>query len=131
MRRSVGRIVLAAVFILLSLNAWKEVASAMIGDSESPALLTGLQALCGVIAAAVAWASWAGARWAPAVALLYGVVAGGMVAGLGPMLDLPAEARGGLWMGAAIILAFALVSAWWLRRSLRREGARESASIVS
>jgi hypothetical protein len=129
MRRSVGGVVLAVVFGLLSLNAWWQVGENALGGS--PAMLISLQVLCGVVAAVTAWGSWTSARWAPAAALLYGLVAGGMVAGLGPMLDLPPESRGGLWTGAAMILAFALVSAWWLRRSLRREDARESAGVVS
>ena len=125
MRRSRGRMVLAAVFGLLSLSAWYQAADAALGRSDDPAMLMGLQTITGAAAAAAAWGSWAGARWAPAAALLYGVIAGGMVAGLGPMLDMAADERGGLWTGAAIILAFALASAWWLRRSLRREGAME------
>ena len=130
MRRSVSGVVLAVVFGLLSLNAWWQVGENALGGG-SPAMLIALQVLCGVLAAVAAWGSWTSARWAPSAALLYGLVAGGMVAGLGPMLDLPPESRGGLWTGAAIILAFALVSAWWLRRSLRREDARESARVMS
>jgi hypothetical protein len=129
MRRPIGRIVLAIVFGLLSLNAWWQVADN--ASSGSPAMLIALQVVCGVFAAVTAWGSWTGARWAPAAALLYGVAAAGMVAGLGPMLGLPAEERGGLWTGAAVILAFALLSAWWLRRSLRREDAPEPERVVS
>ncbi len=131
MRRSVGRILLAVVFALLSLNGWSQAGEGVIGASGAPPLLNGLQVVCGIVAAVAAWGSWSGARWAPAVSLLYGAIAGGMVAGLGPMLDLPAESRAGLWTGAAIILAFALVSAWWLRRSLRREDARAAARVVT
>ena len=129
MRRSIGGIVLAVIFGLLSLNAWWQVRDNVV--NSAPAMLIALQVACGVVAAVTAWGSWTGARWAPTVALLYGLVAGGMVAGLGPMLDLPAESRGGLWLGAAIILAFAVASAWWLRRSLRRAKASESARVVS
>ena len=130
MRRSIGGVVLAVVFGLLSLNAWWQVGENALGGG-SPAMLIALQVLCGVVAAVAAWGSWTSARWGTSAALIYGVVAGGMVAGLGPMLDLPPESRGGLWTGAAIILAFALVSAWWLRRSLRREDMHESPSVTS
>ena len=43
-----------------------------------------------------------------------------MVVSLGPMLDMPVEERGGLWMGGAIILVFSLGCAWYLRRATRR-----------
>lgn len=129
-RRPVGRRVLAVVFALLALSAWWQVVNDVIGSNDSPPILTALQAIVGAMAAAAAWGGWIGARWAPAFALLYGVIAGGMVAGLGPMLDLPAESRGGLWSGAAMILVFGLLTAWWLRRSLRRERERETSHIV-
>lgn len=130
MRRSRSRVVLAVVFALLAVNAWWQVANDVMGSNDSPPTLTALQTIVGATAAMAAWGSWIGARWAPLVALLYGLIAGGMVVGLGPMLDLPAESRGGLWMGAAMILAFAVLSAWWLRRSLQRERARETAHVV-
>jgi hypothetical protein len=130
MRRPRGRVVVAVVFGLLALNAWWQVIADISGMSSEPRLLTGWQALCGVLAVAAAWGSWAGAAWVPAVAVLYGIVAGAMVVGLGPILDLPAESRNGLWTGGAIVLAFGLWSAWWLRRSLRRERARETSHIV-
>jgi hypothetical protein len=130
MRRSRSRVVLAVVFALLAVNAWWQVVNDVMGSNDSPPILTALQTIVGATAAMAAWGSWIGARWAPLVALLYGLIAGGMVAGLGPMLDLPAESRGGLWMGAAMILAFAVLSAWWLRHSLRRERARETSHVV-
>ena len=121
---------LAVVFALLGLSAWFQVVGDVMDRSNEPLSITGLQVIVGATALATAWGSWVGARWAPVLALLYGLIAGGMVASLGPMLDLPSESRSGLWMGAAIILVFALISAWWLRRSLRRERARESPHIV-
>jgi hypothetical protein len=129
-RRSRARMVLAVVFVLLASSAWWQVVNDVTGANDSPRILTFLQAIVGAMAAAAAWGSWIGARWAPAFALLYGVIAGGMVASLGPMLDLPAESRSGLWFGAAMILAFGLLTAWWLQRSLRRERERETSHIV-
>jgi hypothetical protein len=129
-RRPLGRRVLAVVFALLALSAWWQVVNDVTGANDSPRILTFLQAIVGATAAVAAWGSWIGARWASAFALLYGVIAGGMVAGLGPMLDLPAESRDGLWFGAAMILVFGLLTAWWLRRSLRRERERETSHIV-
>jgi len=114
-RRPVGRIIVTALFALLSVNAFQEVFS-----SDSPPALRALQALVGATAAATTWGAWTGARWSPALATIYGVVAGGMVASLGPMLDLPVEERGGLWVGAAVILVFSVGCAWYLRRVTTR-----------
>ena len=130
MRRSRGRAVLAVVFALFALSAWWQVVQDVTGANAAPRILTVLQAIVGAIAAAAGWGAWKGARWAPAFALLYGVIAGGMVASLGRILDLPAESRSGLWTGGTLILLFGLWSAWWLQRSLRRERERESPHIV-
>ena len=114
-RRSIGRIIVAALFALLAANALKETFW-----SDSPPTLRIIQAIVGLTAAATTWGAWKGARWSPALAVLYGLIAGGMVVSLGPMLDMPVEERGGLWMGGAIILAFSLGCAWYLRRATRR-----------
>jgi hypothetical protein len=113
-RPPVGQIIVAVLFALLSLNAFLEVVS-----SDSPPMLRALQALVGATAAATAWGAWTAARWSPVLATLYGLTAGGMVASLGPMLDMPVEERGGLWIGGGIILLFAVGCAWFLRRSTR------------
>jgi peptidoglycan/LPS O-acetylase OafA/YrhL len=128
--RSRGRMVLAVVFALLALSAWWQVVNDVMDRANEPAILTGWQVLVGATGAAAAWSSWKGARWAPAFALLYGVITGVMVASLVPILSLPAESRNGLWTGAALIIAFGTWSAWWLRRSLQRERAREASHIV-
>ena len=117
-RRSVGRILIAVLFALLALNALKEVFW-----SDSPPMLRALQALVGALAAATTWGAWSGARWSYAAATAYGFAAAGMVASLGTMLDLPVEERGGLWVGAGVILVFSLACAWFLRRMTRRASA--------
>lgn len=116
--RSIGRIVLVALFGLLTANAVSEAFF-----SDSPPMLRALQALVGALAAATTWGAWSGARWSYAAATAYGFVAAGMVASLGTMLDLPVEERGGLWIGAAAILVFSLACAWFLRRMTRRASA--------
>lgn len=121
-RRSVGRIACAVVFALLALNAWAQVVLALATDPDDLPVLTILQALVGAAAAAAAWGSWSVARWAPVASLLYGLVTAGMLISLEPMLDLGAEARRGLWLGAGIVLLFGLWAAWYLRRDLARRG---------
>src|SRR5690349_2700063 len=113
-RPSLGRTIVAIFYALLTVNALKETFW-----SDSPPSLRALQAAVGVIAAATTWGAWSGARWSATLATIYGLVAGAMVVSLGPMLDMPVEERGGLWVGGAIILVFSLACAWFLRRATR------------
>jgi len=129
-RRSLGRAVLTVVFALFALSAWWQVVNDVMDRSNEPAILTWWQVLICAVAAVAAWWSWKGVRWAPAFALLYGVITGAMVASLAPILALPAESRQGLWIGGALVLGFGLWSAWWLQRSIRRDRARETSHIV-
>ena len=121
--RRAGRIIVAALFALLAANAVKEVFW-----SDSPPTLRILQAIVGALATATAWGAWSGARWSAALATLYGLVAGGMVVSLGPMLDMPVEERGGLWIGGAVILVIALLCAGYLRYATTRAPIDSSAA---
>jgi hypothetical protein len=116
MRRARAQVAFAVLFAVLTLNAWVQVVFVALGRSDDPPALMALQTLVGATAAGAAWGSWTSARWAPAVALLYGIVTGAMLLSLGPLLALEPQARGGLWTGAAAVFAFALGSAWYLRR---------------
>ena len=121
-RRSRIRHVLAAFYVLLGVNAWTQAVLALVrGDGDPPSLIL-LQALVGTAAAAAAWGAWRGARWAPLASVLYGVVTAGMLVALAPILDLPPDARPGLWSGAALVLLFALAIAWYLRRARALQG---------
>jgi hypothetical protein len=118
MRRLRGRAVLSVLFAILALNAWVQVLLVPLGRSDDPGALTVLQALVGTTGAAAAWGSWRGARWAPASAVLYGLVTATMLVALAPLLDLEPDAQGGLWTGAAAVLLFALWAGWYLRRAI-------------
>lgn len=120
MRRARGQIVLAVLFTLLALNAWLQCALVVLGHSDDPTLLAVLQALVGAAGAAAGWGIWTASRWAPAAAVGYGAVTAGMLLGLVPILGLEAEERSGLWAGVAAVLAFALWTAWYLRRVVHR-----------
>ena len=115
-RRSRVRAALAVLFVLLGLNAWTQVVLDLTGRADEPPPLIALQALVGALAAAAAWGTWRNARWASIACVLYGLVTAGMVAALVPILDLPREARPGIWSGAALVLLFAFAVAWYLRR---------------
>jgi len=110
----IGAKIIAVLFALLGLNALYELLSMASGASDGPAALAVLQGLVGVSAVAAAFGAWTGARWAPALAAFYGVIAAAMIVALGPLLDMPAEERGGLLVGGAVVLAFSLACAWYL-----------------
>jgi hypothetical protein len=110
----IGAKIIAVLFALLGLNALYELLSMVSGRSDGPATLAALQALVGVSAVTTAFGAWIGARWAPALAAFYGVITAVMIVALGPLLDMPAEERGGLLVGGAVVLAFALACAWYL-----------------
>ena len=126
-RRGV-RVAFAVIFALLALNAWAQVVLGAMGESSDPPVLLALQFLIGLTAAATTVGIWQGARWSPATALAYGVVTGSMIVALEFILDLGREARAGLWMGGIVIFIFGVLAAWYLQRSLARDGARASPS---
>lgn len=114
-----GRRVLAVVFAALTVNAWGQVILALMGRAGDPPMLVALQLLIGATGAAAAWGAWTGARWTPAASLAYGLVTAGMLVALGPLVDVEPDARRGLWLGAAIVLALSVAAAWYLRRTAR------------
>lgn len=116
MRKSLFRRVLAVMFSLLALNAWIE---ATIGRSGDPAALTTFQVGVGLAGTLAAWGCWTGARWAPVAAVVYGAVAAAMLMALPIILQVEAEARSGIWSGAAGVAVASLLIAWYLRRTLR------------
>ena len=113
-RVTIGARIVAVLFALLGLNALYELLSMVRGTSDGPITLAALQAAVGLTAIATAFGAWTGAHWAAVLAVAYGVIAAAMVVALGPLLDMPVEERGGLLVGGAIVLAFALACAGYL-----------------
>lgn len=113
----IGRIVVAVLFTLFGLSAWSEALDIFLRASDDPTLLGILQTVIGAVALTAAVGSWRGSRWSPVAAIAYGVITAGMIVGLGPMLGLEGEERGGLLVGAAAVLLIALAMAWYLRRA--------------
>lgn len=123
--RSRAAAVLSVLFGILALNAWVQVVLALVDESRDPSSLAVLQFLVGAAAAAAAWGSWRGRRWAPLAAIAYGAVTAALLLSLDPLLDLGPDARGGLWTGAVFVLLFGVVAAWYLRRALTRNAVGE------
>lgn len=118
-RRGVGTIILSFVLVLLAANALVQGLGALVGWRDDPARLIAFQLASGSTALAAALGTWRGARWAPYLAVAYGVITAVMIASLGPMLALDDAERAGLPAGAAAVLVVALCLAWGIRRTQR------------
>ena len=128
MRRPVGRILLAVVFALLAIGAWVQLYLNFRGDVDSREIVV-FQSFIAVIATAAAVGSWTMARWAPIAALLYGAVSAALVASLTRLLGLDASAASGLRIGALVVFAFGILSAWYLWRSPRPRATTEHGAV--
>jgi hypothetical protein len=113
--RSVGHIIVALLFGLLTLNAAREAIS-----SDGPRALRAFQTVVAASAAVTAWGAWRVTRWASLAAVIYGMLAATMIASLVRMLGLPSDAQRGLWTGASMVLVFSLVCAWYLHHARTR-----------
>jgi hypothetical protein len=122
--RRPASIILSVVFGLLALNAWGQVLLVALGHSDDSRTLTMLQGVVGLTAVATAWGSWRRARWAPGAAIAYGATTAGMLAALPSLLQLPTDARLGIWAGSAAVLLFAVLCAVYFRADARRQAER-------
>jgi hypothetical protein len=112
-----------AVAVLLTacgLNALVQVPHSIPGWGNDPVLLSTLQALCAAAGLSAGIGAWRGRAWAWIPALLYGATTGAMIASLGPLLDLDAQARAALPMSGVAVFVVAGAMAWYLRRALSR-----------
>ena len=115
--RRLGPRILAGLFALLASNGLWQSIPELFGANDDPLSLTLLQLGSGITALVAAIGSWRGARWAPWASIAWGVVNGTLLAALGPILDLPPEARPTLVGIAAGILLCGLAFAWYLHRA--------------
>ncbi len=115
-RRTILDIILTAVFLLVSVNAWAQVMLALLGHSSDPPVVTTMQILIGGTASGAAWGSWVGARWASTMALGYGLFSATMLWALPLLLAQGSPWRPDFSAGALGVTAFSVVSAWYLAR---------------
>lgn len=118
-RRGAGTIVIAVILVLLCVNAIIQAIGTLIGWNNDPPLLTAFQFAAGGSALCAAVGTWRRERWAPAMAVAYGIITGIMIASLGPLLELDEQARAGLPLGAAIVVLIGGALAWGIRRTQR------------
>jgi hypothetical protein len=128
MRRPTLARAIALLFAILGVNAWVQVGFVVAGRSDDPTFLVWMQCLIGLAGVVTAWAAWTCARWGWIGALSHGILTAGMLAALPRLLALPAEARPGIFAGAATMMVLSGASAWYLYRATRRLTDRERSS---
>jgi hypothetical protein len=128
MRRPAGVVIVALLFALVSVPHVYAAAGERLGRGGDPWLLGALHLASGGAGLAAAVGGWRGAPWTGAAAAAWTVLTAALLAMLGPLLGLPAEARPGLWAGAASVAATGALAAWYLHRRTRHAGARRLAA---
>lgn len=118
-RRRIGLVIGVVLLALLCLNAWAQVFRSLVGWDDNPPLLVAWQTVSGAIACVAALGAWRRRPWAPAAAVLYGLVTGTMISMLESIIDLGPEARGGLAVSALVVVCLSLVLAWSVRSPQR------------
>lgn len=118
--RPIGIVIVALFFLFLCGNAWAQVVMHLRSADPDPPLLTLLQSASGALALATAIGAWRLRSWCAASVLAYGVLTGGMVVGLGRILALDPDERGGLLVGGGSVLLVSLLLAWYLHRVTSR-----------
>ena len=127
-RRSRGRTLVAALFVVLAVNGWLQSVPVLFGEPTDSIALAAWQAVIGAVATATAWSAWRGLRWAPAAAAAYGVVTSAMLVALPFLVGIPSGERGGIWVGAAVVFAIGAWAAWYLARITPSPVSREESS---
>ena len=117
-RRTLGLRLCAAFLGLAALgDAW-DVGGTLAGWNSEPYSILVIHGFLFVIASAAAIGLWRGRRWSVGAVVLWGAACAAFIAGLGPLLGLDSAARSGLWVGAASVLAIALIIAAYARRQV-------------
>lgn len=119
MLRRIGAFGLAAVLLLVSGNAFRQVPNEF-GGSEPGSLLFGvLQVVIGTSAVAAALGLVRRARWASRAIGVSGIAAMGLLV-VQPLYEpMPADAMRSIWLGAAVVGVAAAGMSWCARRLTR------------
>ena len=114
----------AVVFAVAGLNALVQVPNDFPGISDEPTILWAFQTVIALCGLGAAYGAWRYRAWSWLAALGYAVITSGMILGLGPILDLDAEAREQLPLGAGLVFVVTGLLAWYLRRATAPSGER-------
>jgi len=111
--RSVGTALLA---IFVAVISAVHLLQAFTGWSGDPLALIVEHVIVGLLGFLAAWSIWLGKRWAPWALAVAGVTVAALIVSLGPILQMGAEERAGLWTGAGTVFVMTLAGVWYVRR---------------
>jgi len=111
--RSIGTALLA---IFVAIISAVHLLQAFTGWSGDPRALIVEHVIVAVLGFLAAWSIWLGKRWAPWALAVAGVTVAALIVSLGPILQMGAEERAGLWTGAGTVFVLTLAGVWYVRR---------------
>jgi len=88
-------------------------------EGHDPRLVTIGYAIVLITGLVAAYALWRGMDWGPGALGLNGLLTAIFVVSLGPLLNIPPEGRGGLWIGGAVIILLTAAGFWYTQRRVR------------
>jgi hypothetical protein len=115
----VGFVIITVLFAFFALQAWGEVARVVLQRASKPATISLLQLFGGAAAYAAAIGTFRRRPWAWRASIAWGLLTTALLMSLGPLLDLPAEARPGLAISAVSILLLSAGLALYLRSVIK------------
>jgi len=115
-RRPLAILLLVVFFAVVAASDLWQVAAFLGGVNDEPALLVVLHSIIGLLGAAAALALWRRSPAAVGLIAAWGVLTAALLVSLTVVLDLPPEARPGLWGSAAAVLVAAGLAAGYVRR---------------
>ena len=111
--RSIGTALLAIFVAVISAVHLLQAFTGLSGDPRALIVEHVIVAVLGLLAA---WAIWLGKRWAPWALAVAGVTVAALIVSLGPLLQMGAQERAGLWTGAGTVFVMTLAGVWYVRR---------------
>ena len=111
--RSIGATLLALFVAIISAVHLLQAFTGLRGDPKALIVEHVVVAVLGFLAA---WSIWMEKRWAPLALAVAGVTVAALIVSLGPILQMGAEERAGLWTGAATVFLMTLAGVWYVRR---------------
>jgi hypothetical protein len=117
--RRIGLVIITVLFAFITLQAWGDVIQVAVGRIRQPLALSLFKLFSGAASYATAIGTFRRRAWAWRTALAWGLVTTLMLMSLGTILDLPAEERRGIGMGAFAVLMMGAGFALYLKSVIK------------
>ena len=117
-RREPWQFVLAALFALSAAADVTIFVNWIRGDNEAPAIVV-WHGVTFVASVASMVSIWGRRAWAPYAVAAWGIASTTLVFSLPLLLELPADAARGIWLGGAVVGVFASACVWVIWRKTR------------